>query len=497
VTRLSAATLPGLPGDIGRPGYDRAAVRTGIVHLGIGAFHRAHQATLFDAALAAGDGRWGVCGVSLRSAEVRDQLAPQDGLYSLVERDAAGERVRVVGAVRQVLVAPEDPGAVVAALASPDVHLVTLTVTEKGYRLAGGTLDVADPGIVHDLATPGAPKTAVGFLVAGLARRRAAGLPPFTVLSCDNLPRNGHLLRDAVLAFADRLAPALARWIAAEGAFPQSMVDRIVPATTATDVAALAARLGCEDRAMVKTEPFLQWVIEDRFCGPRPDFAALGAQLTADIAPWEEAKLRLLNGAHSAIAYLGGLAGIEHVHAFVARAQGRRFVERLWAESATTLSPPAGLDLVRYRGALMARFANPALMHRTRQIAMDGSQKLPQRLLAPIARRLERGQDIGALALAVAAWMRWQDGRDDAGSPHAVEDPLAAITTEAVRRGRTAGEKVANLLEIGAIFEPRLAANAPFRASLTARLATLEEMGADAAVAHFCERDALPAESRY
>lgn len=485
MSRLSAATLPGVPSDIGRPGYDRDAVRIGVVHLGIGAFHRAHQAALFDAALMAGDLRWAICGVSLRSADVRDQLAPQDGLYSLVERDAAGERVRIIGAVKQVLVAPEDPEAVIAALASPGVHLVTLTITEKGYRLAGGALDFADPAIVHDLATPGAPKSAIGFLVAGLARRRSAGLAPFTALSCDNLPHNGRLLRDAVLAFAGRRDPALARWIAAEGAFPQSMVDRIVPATTDGDIAALAARLGGEDRAMVKTEPFFQWVIEDQFCGPRPDFAGLGAQLTADIAPWEEAKLRLLNGAHSAIAYLGGLAGIEHVHDFVARAEGRRFVEALWAESATTLSPPAGLDLVRYRGALMARFANPALMHRTRQIAMDGSQKLPQRLLAPIARRLARGRGIDALALAVAAWMRWQEGRDDAGSAHAVEDPLAAITTEAVRRGRDASEKVANLLRIGQIFPEDLAANASFLAILTASLSRLEEQGAEAAVTHF------------
>lgn len=483
MTRLRAAALPGLPGDIGRPGYDRQAVRTGVVHLGIGAFHRAHQAALFDAALAAGDERWGICGVSLRSADVRDQLAPQDGLYSLVERDATGERVRVIGAVRQVLVAPEDPEAVIAALASPDVHLVTLTITEKGYRLAGDALDFADPAIVHDLATPTAPQSAVGFLVAGLARRRAAGLPPFTALSCDNLPRNGHLLRDAVLAFADRLDPALARWIATKGAFPQAMVDRIVPATTGSDIAALATRLGCEDRAMVKTEPFCQWVIEDRFCGPRPDFAALGAQLTADIAPWEEAKLRLLNGGHSAIAYLGGLAGIDHVHEFVARADGRRFVERLWAESATTLSPPAELDLVRYRGALMARFANPALMHRTRQIAMDGSQKLPQRLLAPIARRLDRGQGIDALALAVAAWMRWQDGHDDAGLAFAVEDPLAAITAEAVLRGGTPRERVTNLLRIGTIFPARLAQDEAFRAPLVAHLARLEDLGADAAIA--------------
>jgi fructuronate reductase len=485
VKRLSAATLADLPDDIRRPSYDRSAVRIGVVHLGIGAFHRAHQATLFEAALEAGDMRWGICGVSLRSAGVRDQLVPQDGLYSLVERDAAGERVHVIGAIRSVLVAPEGPEAVIAALASPDVHLVTLTITEKGYKLSGGKLDISDPEIALDLATPNMPKSAVGFLVAGLARRRAAGLPPFTALSCDNLPHNGRLLRDAVLAFADRIDPDLARWIAAEGAFPQSMVDRIVPATTEADIASLAARLGCEDRAMVKTEPFCQWVIEDCFCGPRPDFTALGVQLTADIAPWEEAKLRLLNGAHSAIAYLGGLAGIEYVHQFVAGADRRCFIEALWAESTTTLSPPAEFNLAQYREALMARFANPALMHRTRQIAMDGSQKIPQRLLAPIARRLDNGQEIEALSLAVAAWMRWQGGLDDAGHSHDVEDPLAATTEEALAVANAPLEIVSNLLRIDAVFPERLAADIIFRQSLESHFSRLTECGASATISRF------------
>jgi fructuronate reductase len=478
VTRLSAATLPALPAEIARPGYDRDAVAIGVVHLGIGAFHRAHQAALFDAALEAGDLRWGVCGVSLRSASVRDQLQPQDGLYCLVERDGAGERIRIIGAVKRVLVAPEDPEAVIAALASPDVHLVTLTVTEKGYKLSGGMLDRADPDIRHDLAEPDRPRSAIGLLVAGLARRRGAGLTPFTALSCDNLPHNGRLLRHAVLAFATDLDPALAQWIEREGAFPQSMVDRIVPATTDEDVAALSARLGVEDRAMVKTEPFRQWVIEDRFCGPRPDFARHGAQLTGDIAPWEAAKLRLLNGAHSGIAYLGGLAGIEHVHEFVARDEGRRFVEALWDESVTTLSPPDGLDPDRYRADLMARFANPALRHRTRQIAMDGSQKLPQRLLAPIAARLAARREIRLLALAVAAWMRWQSGVDDQGAPFTIDDPLGPLLAERLAGAGTPEARVAALTGIDAIFPPALAARDDFLRPLVDALTRIESLGA-------------------
>jgi fructuronate reductase len=426
--RLSAATLDRLPGEVARPGYDRRAVRRGVVHLGIGAFHRAHQAVLFDAALAAGDLRWGVTGVSLRSAGVRDQLAPQDGLYTVVVRDGAAERVQLVGAVLDVLVAPGDPAAVVAAIAHPDTHLVTLTVTEKGYKLdrVAGGLDRGDADVVHDLAHPASPRTAPGLVAAGLIARHSAGAAPITVMSCDNLPHNGALLRDAVLAFAQAQDAAAATWIAAEVAFPASMVDRIVPATTAEDVAALAARIGLDDEGTVKTEPFLQWVIEDRFAGPRPDFAALGAQLTDRVAPWEDAKLRLLNGAHSAIAYLGGLAGDGFVHQFVARAEGRALVAALWDESVATLSPVAGLDVPAYREELMARFANPALQHRTRQIAMDGSQKLPQRLFRPLAERRRMGLDSPALTLAIAAWMRWQDGRTDAGETFAIDDPAAA-----------------------------------------------------------------------
>ena len=390
----------------------------------------------------------------------------------------------IVGAVREVLVAPEDPARVVAALADPDVHIVTLTVTEKGYHLdpATGALIESDGDVAADLANLAAPRTAPGFIAAGLAARRAAGLPPFTAISCDNLPHNGARLCAAVLAIAKAHDPALADWIEAEGAFPQTMVDRIVPATTDDDLAALASRLGVEDRAMVKTEPFSQWVIEDRFAGARPDFAALGVQLTADVAPWEEAKLRLLNGAHSGIAYLGGIAGIEFVHEFVATQAGRRFVEALWDEAETTLSPPPGLDLAAYRRDLMARFANSALRHRTRQIATDGSLKLPQRLLAPIAARLDHGQPIEALALAVAAWMRWQSGEDDARDVFTVDDPRAGRTAAALQGCGSAAERAGALLGLADIFPPALAADPRLHEALTDKLDTLERHGALAAL---------------
>lgn len=484
-SRLSNATLAGLPAEVERPGYDRASVKTGVVHLGIGAFHRAHQAVVFDDALRSGDLRWGVLGVSLRSPGVRDQLASQDGLYSVVMRDGRSERTRIIGAVQGVLVAPEDPAAVVAAMASAEVHIVTLTVTEKGYRLdpASGGLMTAEPDVVADLKDLSAPRTAPGFLVAALAERRQQGLAPFTVVSCDNLPHNGARVRAAVLAMAQAHDPALAEWIAAEGAFPQTMVDRIVPATTPADIDALAARIDGRDEGMVKTEPFTQWVVEDRFAGPRPDLAALGVRLTDAVAPWEDAKLRLLNGAHSSIAYLGGLAGYEFVHQVVAVPAFRAFVERLWDEAETTLDPPPGLDVAVYRRELMARFDNPSLQHRTRQIAMDGSQKLPQRLLAPIAARLEQGRAIEALALGVAGWIRWQEGVTEAGEPYAVDDPLAAVIAHVLDGKTDPAARVRAIAGLSAIVPPLLAADPRFLDAVGLGLTRLRDEGVLAAIA--------------
>lgn len=446
--RLSEAALDRLPAWVRKPAA-RPAPR--VVHLGIGAFHRAHQAMVFD------DLGWGVTGASLRSPAVHDAMAPQDFLYSLV----TGDDVRVIGAVRDVLL---DPGALIEALAAPETAIVTLTVTEKGY--------LPDPS----------RKGAADHLAAALKLRRDRGLAPFTAISCDNLPENGRRLREAVLAASD---PGTAAWIEREGAFPVTMVDRIVPATEDADIAALAARTGLIDRAMVKAEPFWQWVIEDRFAGPCPDFAAAGVQLATDIAPWEEAKLRLLNGAHSAIAYLGGLAGLAFVHEVVAIPAFARFVEALWGEAASTLSPPPGLDLAAYRRDLMARFANPALQHRTRQIAMDGSQKLPQRLLAPIAARLEKKQGIGALALAVAGWMRWQSGRTDAGEAFTVDDPLAAETARRLGGLADPRAQARALIAIPAIFPPALAADPRFEDAVARQLTRLAAFGARRTIEEF------------
>ena len=480
MSRLNEAELKGLSADVAVPGYDRAQVKTGVIHLGIGAFHRAHQAVVFDDAIRSGDPRWGVLGASLRSPGVRDQLNPQDGLYTLVVRDGSDEHLRVIGACAGVMVGPEDPAALVAAMADAEVQIITLTVTEKGYRLdpATGDLLLDDPDVAADLVDIATPRTAPGFIVAALQARRVAGLKPFTVISCDNLPHNGKRIRAGVLAMARQIEPALADWIEAEGAFPQTMIDRIVPATIPEDVVRLTARLGVEDQGTVKAEPFTQWVIEDWFASERPDFASLGVQLTDAVEPWEDAKLRLLNGAHSAIAYLGALSGHEHVHEAVAVPPFRAYVEALWDEAQTTLNPPPGLDIPAYREALMARFSNAALMHRTRQIAMDGSQKLPQRLLAGAADRLAAGQGIDAMALGVAAWMKWQSSVTESGEAFVVDDPLASKTSELLADAHTDQARVSALLSLSAVFPPALAADDRFAEAVTSAYLSLSQNGA-------------------
>ncbi|MCA3697424.1 mannitol dehydrogenase family protein [Aquidulcibacter sp.] len=481
-----------LPKGAEAPAYDRRAVRVGQVHLGVGAFHRAHQAVYTEACLAAGDLSWGILGASLRSPQVADQLNPQQGLYSCLVREGAESRASVIGAIQNVLVAPENPAALVEAMADKDVHVVTLTITEKGYHLdpATGALRMDDPAIAADLATPHAPATAPGLLVAALAARKARGLTPFTALSCDNLPDNGGRLKQAVLDFARVRDPALADWIERFGAFPASMVDRIVPATTSDDLAQFAADFGAQDFGLVKTEPFSQWVIEDHFAGERPQWELAGAQFTQDVAPWEMAKLRLLNGAHSALAYLGNLAGYQTVDQAMGNPAFERFVDHLQDEAESTLTPPPGLNLATYRADLKRRFKNAALMHKTYQIAMDGSQKLPQRLLATIETRMSRGQDFACLALAVAGWMRWQAGFDEQGQPFEVQDPLAAKTRALYHKGQNGFEKAASLCSLEAVFGPKLPSDPRFADAVGAALDALLKHGARATVEALVQKEA-------
>lgn len=481
--RLSTASLRQLQG-VELPRYDRAAATVGIVHLGIGAFHRAHQAAYTEHCLNAGDSRWGILGASLRSPSVARQLNPQDGLYTTLIREGAEQRAQVVGACKGVLVAPDNPAAVVEAMASPDIHVVTLTVTEKGYKLdpATGALMTEDPDVASDIEGATGPRTAPGFLVAALRARRERGLGAFTALSCDNLPENGERLRDAVVNLAAETDPGLADWIGKMAAFPSSMVDRIVPATTREDIAQFEARHGALDEGLVKTEPFSQWVIEDRFAGARPDWESAGAQLTGDVRPWEIAKLRLLNGAHSGLAYLGALAGHAHVHEAMADPAFASFVTALHEEASSTLHPPVGLDVPAYRADLVRRFRNGALMHKTHQIAMDGSQKLPQRLLSAIRHRLDHHQGIDALALAVAAWMRWQAGVDEAGVAFVVDDPLAARTRALWDGAGTPLDKVRALSSLEAVFGEDLPHDGRFIAAAGTALEAIMTHGASGAV---------------
>ncbi|WP_230280064.1 mannitol dehydrogenase family protein [Croceicoccus sp. Ery15] len=394
--RLSSETLGALPADVAVPSYDRQRQGIGIVHFGIGAFHRAHQAWYTDLAMNAGDQGWAICGVSLRSAGVADQLNPQDGLYSVTARGGGTSSTRVVGAVREVIVAPQDPEAVVARIASPDCRIVSFTVTEKGYaRAADGSLDIAL-----------AEKSFYPLLADALARRKDAGLPGLTLLSCDNLADNGTQLNRLMHDWLAAKNPALTGWFAEHCTCPQTMIDRIVPATTEEDRAALEATLGMRDEGAVLTEAFSQWVIEDRFAGPRPRWQDHGAQLVADVAPYETAKLRMLNGAHSMLAYCGLERGLTFVHEAVADPELRALAHRLMIEEAApTIDAAPDQDLAAYADSLIERFAEPAVRHRLAQIAMDGSQKIPQRWLDTVAWHAARGGDCPAIRAAFRAWL--------------------------------------------------------------------------------------------
>ncbi|HMR32718.1 MAG TPA: mannitol dehydrogenase family protein [Geminicoccaceae bacterium] len=483
--RLSPDTLAALPGDVAVPAYDRAAVTPGIVHLGVGGFHRAHQAAVVDDCLAAGETSWGIVAASLRSPETRDALQPQAGLYTLAIREDAGTALRVVGSIGEVLVGPEDPAALLARLADPRTRIVSLTVTEKGYLvdLASGTLKADDPGVIHDLAQPAAPRTALGYLAQGLWLRRQAGAAPFTVMSCDNLPSNGRTLRRVLTDFATARDPAFGRFVADEVAFPSTMVDRIVPKTTDADRKMVDERLGVADAWPVMTEPFLQWVVEDRFPAGRPALESAGAEMVADVEPFEHMKLRLLNGAHTSLAAIGRLAGHQTVAEAIADPQIRRLVEAYWSEAIPTLGGGAG-DPAAYTRSLLARFSNGALPHRTQQIATDSSQKIPQRILAPLQERLAAGQPSPAMTFAVAAWIRSCGGLDDAGRPIPFGDPIFdAWKDQPDQRRAPTAETVRAFLGLGPVFGSELPRHEGFVRELTADYAAIADKGIAAALA--------------
>lgn len=468
-----------------RPAYDLDAVGIGWVHLGLGAFHRAHQALYADDLLAR-DPRWGIAAASLKSTGIHDALTRQDHLYSLTERGADGDACRVIGAVRRSFGGPAMRQDLLAAMTNPAVHLVTLTVTEKGWcrDASGGAVDLAHPDVAHDLNSPQDPASAPAVLIEALRRRRASGTAPFAVVPCDNIPDNGRIARRVVLSLARAIDPALADWIEEEVPFCATMVDRIVPATTADDLARAEGLLGCSDDVAVVGEPFRQWVIEDRFQGPRPDLASVGAELVSDVAPFEKMKLRLLNGAHSTLAYLGYLAGHETVADAIADTPFQSLVSEMMAdEIAPTLQMPSGTDIGAYRSALLLRFANPALRHRTWQIAMDGSEKLPQRLLDTVRDRLAAGAPFERLALGTAGWMRYVTGFDEEGKPIDVRDPLAGrLQLSAPPATADAAAIVERYLGIASVFGDDLGAEPHFRDAVTSALHDLLAMGSKAVV---------------
>ncbi|UNK48752.1 mannitol dehydrogenase family protein [Lysobacter sp. S4-A87] len=468
--RLNQSALATLPPGVVRPAYDRAGTRIGIVHIGAGAFHRAHQAVYLDDVLAR-EPDWAICGVSLNSPDVRDALQSQDGLYTLALL-GQNPSLRVIGSIRELLFAREQREQVLRRLADPLVRIVTLTITEKGYCLAGPDLDLTHPEIVHDLASPGAPNGAIGYLVAGLAARRRLRLPPFTVLSCDNLPENGRKLGRAVVQYAWKIDPELARWIESEVAFPCSMVDSITPATDDALRDKVAAQLGCTDAWPVQREAYTQWVVEDSFCNGRPALERVGVTLSSDIAGYDRAKLRLLNAPHSALAYLGALMDIETVAQAMAAPVLAGFVERLMHDGIVpNVKAPAGFNAGAYVEAILARFRNPAIQHRLLQIAWDGSQKLPVRLLGTIADALAAGHPIDLLCLPVAAWMQFV--RRQARNGVALVDPMADVLAEVGRQAT--GDATADVdafLALDAVFAP-LSGDARFVSAVSTAYARL------------------------
>ncbi|MGY1771300.1 mannitol dehydrogenase family protein [Blastococcus sp. SYSU D00813] len=486
MTRLSASTLTSLGPSVWTPRYDRSAIRPGIVHLGVGGFHRSHQALYVDRLLESGEGEgWGICGVGVLPGDRRmaEVMAAQDCLYTLVVKHPDGFLdARVVGSVVEYLFAPDDPEAVVERMAAGQTRIVSLTVTEGGYNTSAvtGEFDADAPAVRADLAPGARPRTSFGLVTEALARRRARGLPPFAVVSCDNIPHNGDLARRSFAAFAALRDPDLGEWVAAEVPFPNSMVDRITPVTTDDDRAELAHRFGVEDAWPVVCEPWTQWVLEDSFPGGRPPLEDVGVQLVADVAPYELMKLRLLNAGHQVLAHLGRLAGLTYVHEACQDPLFREFLRGYLDEEATpTLAPVPGIDLRRYKADLVGRFANPQVRDTLDRIRENASDRVPQFLLPVIRANLASGGEVRRSAAVLAGWARTAEGDDDAGLPLALVDPRAGEL--GARADRQAAEPLA-FLDDPDVFGD-LAADARFAAAYRSALASLRERGARATVA--------------
>lgn len=471
------------------PHYDRDNLNARMVHLGFGAFHRAHQAVYTDILAVEHGSDWGYCEVNLIGGEQQiADLKAQDTLYSVAEMSADAWTARVVGVVKNALHAQVDGlETVLAALCEPQVAIVSLTITEKGYchAPATGQLMLDHPLIAADLQNPHQPTSAPGVVVEALARRKAAGLPAFSVMSCDNMPENGHVMRNVTRAYAAAVDRELAEWIDAHVTFPSTMVDRIVPAVTPDTLDKIERITGVRDPAGVACEPFRQWVIEDNFVAGRPAWEKAGAELVKDVVPFEEMKLRMLNGSHSFLAYLGYLAGYAHINDCMEDENYRRAARALMLDEQAPTLKVKGVDLAGYADQLIARYSNPALQHRTWQIAMDGSQKLPQRMLDSVRWHRVHQNAFPLLALGIAGWMRYVGGVDERGNPIEVCDPLLSVIQAAVKGSEEGAQRVTALLGIKAIFGEELPQDAVFVEAVMQAYQTLVEKGAKATVAQY------------
>ncbi|MDG1752646.1 MAG: mannitol dehydrogenase family protein [Thalassotalea sp.] len=467
--------------------YDLKKTTSGIVHIGIGAFHRAHQAVFTDDLIATGETQWKITAVSLRSANIRNIMQPQDHLYTMLERSNEKERIRLVGAIDKVLVAPENPQAVINVIADSSTKVVTLTVTEKGYcrDKSGQQLDVENDIIKSDLADLSAPKSVPGFIVAA-CKIRQKHQEKLTIISCDNLPSNGDITKKVVLQFAQKVDGNLALWIENNVSFCNSMVDRIVPATTAEDITHTAELLGLEDKSVVITEPFKQWVIEDNFVNERPSWDKAGAIFVKDVAAFEEMKLRLLNGAHSTLAYIGFFMGYEYIHQAVNDEHCLAFVKKLHQQLLSTLDPVDNINLPEYAATILARFGNESVPYKTTQVACDGSQKLPQRLLKPAEILASSGNISQPIAFVVASWCRFLEGVNQQGESFTVIDPLADKLVAVANQHKGAEAlQIKHIMIESEVCSSALLENNDFIYQVISYLTLIHENGMRGALVHF------------
>ncbi len=486
--RLGNALLPRLSKRVQTPTYDRAALRHHTVHIGVGAFHRAHQAVYLDDLLHMPDEpRWGECGLGVLPGDsrMRDALKGQDCLYTVVEKSAEAQHARIIGSITDFILAPDDRTRAIETLAAPDTRIVSLTITEGGYFIDEGTrtFTAGHPDIRHDLANPDEPVTSIGFIAAALDRRRLRNLPPFTLMSCDNLQGNGDVLKSVMLAYTALRDPKLEQWIAAKVAFPNSMVDRITPATTPEDGIALKARYGYDDAWPVMTESFKQWVIEDHFCSGRPAWEKAGAELVTDVAPYELMKMRLLNGSHLAMAYLGALTGYTYVHEVMHDPLFVTFIQQFMEEVTPVVPVIPGTDVVQYKATLIERFANPGIHDQVTRICSEGSAKMPKWVLPSIVELLAKGRPVPLLSLVIASWLHYfQAKTDEKNHPLDIVDARAAELRATATAG---GTDPRSMLAIRSIFGEALPANRAFVQQVEQALIALSKQSASATIRQY------------